>query len=161
MRFKVTDKRPVLIGSTIHKKKIGQVLEAKRIQKGKNAKRNPHIRKPHLQLKGRIWQTLKAIKREPSSSKMKKTNLRGEEKNVQCTSSKEGKNKSWRWEKSWNPHQQKYKTKNANPGGGRCEKILAGHLLKERTLSGSFKAPRQISKVLYNGGSVSAECSGS
>ena len=24
-----------------------------------------------------------------------------------------------------------------------------------------FKAPRQISKVLYNGGSVSAECSGS
>ena len=54
MRFKVIDKRPVLIGSTIHKKKIGQVLEAKRIQKGKKAKRNPHIREPHLQLKGRI-----------------------------------------------------------------------------------------------------------
>ena len=87
------DKRPVLTGSTIHEKKIGQVLEAGTLKskKEKNAKRNPHIRKPHLQLKGRIWQTLEAIKREPSSSKMKKTNLRGEEKNVQCTSSKRGK----------------------------------------------------------------------
>ena len=37
---------------------------------------------------------------------------------MQYTSSKEGKNKSWRWERSWNPRQQIYKTKNANPGGG-------------------------------------------
>ena len=145
MRFKVIDKRPVLIGSTIHKKKIGQVLEARTL-KSKKAKRNPHIREPHLQLKGRIWQTLEAIKREHSSSKMKKTNLRGEEKNVQCTSSKEGKNKSWRWEKSWNPHQQKYKTKNANPGGGGFSSTKKGEKDKSQRWK-KKRRKRQISEV--------------
>ena len=42
MRFKVIDKRPVLIGSTIHKKKIGKVLEARTL-KSKKEKRQKGI----------------------------------------------------------------------------------------------------------------------
>ena len=37
MRFKVIDKSPVLIGSTIHKKKIGQVLEARTLKSKKES----------------------------------------------------------------------------------------------------------------------------
>ena len=42
MRFKVIDKRPVLVGSTIHKKKTGLVLKA-RILKAKKEKRQKGI----------------------------------------------------------------------------------------------------------------------